>query len=170
MPHSRSKLYPIFATLLLLSTSSPTLADTALRDFSDSWLYRSGKIKDARFPDYVDTYWTQLEEQSRPDSASSEQPNHHWYRKHFTLPQQLETRSISLILSPSELPCKIYLNGHDLGTYESDALPFACELSPYLRFGTDEVNVLALLLINEDHESLAFDPLRIHETAKLKVD
>jgi len=71
-----------------------------------------------------------------------------WYRKHFTLPENTESREISIQFDGVYMDADVWINGHHLGSHPFGYTSFAFDLSPYLNYGKEE-NVLVVRVRNE---------------------
>jgi beta-galactosidase len=67
-----------------------------------------------------------------------------WYRKHFTVPQADQGQRVFVDFDGAMANAKVWLNGQYVGTWPYGYNAFRLELTPYLRFGAD--NVLAVQL------------------------
>lgn len=71
-----------------------------------------------------------------------------WYRKHFTLPKNLEGKVISILFDGVYMNADVWINGHHLGNYPYGYTAFGFELSGFLNFG-DKENIIAVEVKNE---------------------
>lgn len=74
-----------------------------------------------------------------------------WYRKHFTLPIADRAKRVFLDFDGAMAYAQVWLNGHYLGTWPYGYSSFRMELTPYLKFGQE--NVLAVRLDTEKWDS-----------------
>jgi beta-galactosidase len=74
-----------------------------------------------------------------------------WYRKHFTLPATEKTMRVFVDFDGAMAYAQVWLNGHYLGTWPYGYSSFRMELTPYLKFGQE--NVLAVRLDTEKWDS-----------------
>jgi len=74
-----------------------------------------------------------------------------WYRKHFVMPKEDSGKQIYLDFDGAMAYAKIYLNGNSVGTWPYGYSSFRMDLTPYLKFGGD--NVLAVYLNTENWDS-----------------
>jgi beta-galactosidase len=74
-----------------------------------------------------------------------------WYRKHFTMPAGDSTREIFLDIDGAMAYSEVWLNGQFIGGWPYGYTSFRLELTPYLKFG--EQNVLAIRLDNPPDSS-----------------
>ncbi len=69
-----------------------------------------------------------------------------WYRKTFSLPQNLRGKKVFIEFQAARQVAEVYLNGHFLGVSKTGFIPFGFDLTPWLRF--DAPNVLAVMCDN----------------------
>ncbi|MFZ4399461.1 MAG: beta-galactosidase GalB [Bacteroidales bacterium] len=74
-----------------------------------------------------------------------------WYRKHFTLPTTDEGRQIFIDFDGAMANAQIWLNGHYVGSWPYAYSSFRIDLTPYLKFGKE--NVIAVRLDTEKWDS-----------------
>lgn len=118
--------------------------------FNDGWLFMLGDDAKASSPDFDDTKWCMLdvphdwsiEQQLSPDMASCQgylPGGIGWYRKHFSVSDQLEKHYIyfEAIYNRST----VWINGHELGHRPNGFVSFMYDLTPYLREGDNVLSV-----------------------------
>jgi len=74
-----------------------------------------------------------------------------WYRKHFTLPAIDEGKRIFIDFDGAMAYAQVWLNGQYIGTWPYGYSSFRMELTPYLKFGHE--NMIAVRLDTEKWES-----------------
>lgn len=74
-----------------------------------------------------------------------------WYRKHFTLPKEDRDKKIYIDFDGAMAYAKVFCNGHYVGTWPYGYNSFRMDLTPYLKFGGE--NVLAVRLDTEKWDS-----------------
>ena len=74
-----------------------------------------------------------------------------WYRKHFVIPASDKGKMIFIDFDGAMANAKVWLNGHYVGEWPYGYSSFRLELTPYLKFG--EENVIAVRLDTEDFDS-----------------
>jgi beta-galactosidase len=114
-------------------------------------------------PDFDDSGWRQL---NLPHDWAIEGPfdlngagetgklpywGQAWYRKHFTLPGSDEGRRIFLDIDGAMSYSSVWINGHLAGGWPYGYSSYELELTPYLKYGSD--NVLSIRLDNPPHSS-----------------
>ncbi len=67
-----------------------------------------------------------------------------WYRRRFTVPEADQGRRIFIDFDGAMANAKVYLNGQEVGGWPYGYQPFRLELTPHVRFGSQ--NVLAVRL------------------------
>ncbi|TWO34531.1 glycoside hydrolase family 2 protein [Seonamhaeicola sediminis] len=74
-----------------------------------------------------------------------------WYRKHFMLPAEDANKKVFIEFEGVRQIADVYINGKFLGQNQTGFIPFGFDLTPYLKFG--ENNVLAVKVNNDrgDH-------------------
>ncbi|WP_089382867.1 glycoside hydrolase family 2 protein [Lutibacter agarilyticus] len=83
-----------------------------------------------------------------------------WYRKHFKLPIVDSGKKVYIEFESVRQIADVYVNGHFLGQNQTGFIPFGFDLTPYLKFGSEE-NIIAVK-VNNDRNSDNFrdnDPL-----------
>jgi beta-galactosidase len=74
-----------------------------------------------------------------------------WYRKHFTVPATDNKKQIFIDFDGAMAYAQVWLNGKYVGTWPYGYSSFRMDLTPYIRFG--EENVIAVRLDTEKWES-----------------
>ncbi len=69
-----------------------------------------------------------------------------WYRKHFKAPADWAGKKIIIEFEAVRQVAEVYLNGKRIGSNSSGFVPFAFDLTPYLKIG--QPNVLAVMCDN----------------------
>ena len=136
-------------------------ARTALA-FDSGWLFRRGDFATAALPAFDDSAWRRVD---LPHDWSAEGPfaaehgsgNGYapagvaWYRKHFSLPADLEGKVGAIEFDGVYDHAEIWLNGHLAGGRPYGYSSFECPLTPYVRTGAAD-NVVA---VRVDHSRFA---------------
>lgn len=71
-----------------------------------------------------------------------------WYRKTFTLPESMSEKKISIDFEGVYAHSEVYVNGNLIGEYPSGYTGFAYDITPYVSFGDDSPNVIAVKVQN----------------------
>ncbi|WP_413666573.1 beta-galactosidase GalB [Mucilaginibacter sp. Mucisp86] len=74
-----------------------------------------------------------------------------WYRKHFSIPEADRGKRVFVDFDGAMAYARVWLNGHYLGTWPYGYNSFRMDLTPYLKFGGE--NVLAVNLNTEKWDS-----------------
>ena len=69
-----------------------------------------------------------------------------WYRKTFTLPSSSNNKKIFIDFDGVYMNSSVYINGHFLGTRPNGFISFEYDLTPYLKFGSN--NIIAVKVDN----------------------
>ncbi|MEH7255154.1 sugar-binding domain-containing protein, partial [Neobacillus niacini] len=70
-----------------------------------------------------------------------------WYRKSFTIPAENAGKKVFIEFEAARQAAEVYLNGVKLeGKNENGSIPFGYDLTPYIKFG--EENVIAVMVDN----------------------
>lgn len=73
-----------------------------------------------------------------------------WYRKYFTLPKTDNGKKVFIEFESVRQIADVYINGVFLGQNKTGFIPFGFDLTPYLKFG--EENVIAVKVNNDREE------------------
>lgn len=73
-----------------------------------------------------------------------------WYRKHFKLDESLATKKVFVEFEGARHAAFVYINGQKVGQYEHGVNPFGFDISPFVKFGPTEDNVLAVKVDNRE--------------------
>ena len=90
-----------------------------------------------------------------------------WYRKHFTLPASARGKHVSVQFDGAMSNSTVWINGQKVGGRPYGYESFALDLTPYLKFGED--NVLAVRLAPEDQSSRWYPGAGIYRNVWLNV-
>lgn len=131
-------------------------------DFDSDWRFRQGDFASAPMPAFDDADWRRIE---LPHDWSSEGPfgpefasgtgyapgGIGWYRKHFRLDSSEKGKVAAIEFDGIYNHAQVWLNGHFVGGRPYGYSSFECDLTPHLRFGSNE-NVIA---VRADHSRFA---------------
>ena len=90
-----------------------------------------------------------------------------WYRKGFTVPANLSDKKVFIEFDGAFRDSYTYLNGKLLGNHESGYTSFGYDLTPYIKFGGE--NVLAVKLNGELNEGWWYEGRGIHRPVHLVI-
>lgn len=162
----------ILFSLLMLSACSLVQSESDLPkgnrekfNFNLDWRFIKDNPQDAFLAKYDDASWTRV---SCPhtfndiDTFDDLSPGHHdgesnqwrgtvWYRKTFTLPESEKGKKVYIEFEGVRQIADVYINGKYLGKNQTGFIPFGFDLTPYIKFG--EENVIAVKANNDrgDH-------------------
>ena len=163
---------PILLLLTLISISGvfgqsysekPKLID-------DHWYFHRGGAQRAEQPEFDDASWRvidlphdwsveDLPETTSPfDRDAISQANGGfttggtgWYRKKLFFGEDMKEKIITILFEGIYMNAECWLNGHSLGSHPYGYTSFAFDITPYIRFGGE--NVLAVKVRNEGENS-----------------
>jgi beta-galactosidase len=153
-------------------------ADRRIR-ITDGWRFFKGEAAGAEQTAFKDTAWRALD---LPHDWAIEGPfdrkfNPHdgglpffgvaWYRKHFTIPASAKGKYFSVQFDGAMSNSTVWINGEKVGGRPYGYESFALDLTPYLKFG--EENVLAVRLAPEDQSSRWYPGAGIYRNVWLNV-
>ncbi len=86
-----------------------------------------------------------------------------WYRKHFKLPASDTGKKVFIEFESVRQIADVYINGQHLGQNQTGFIPFGYDLTPHLKFGSD--NIIAVKVNNDrgDHFRKNFPLVWNHE-------
>jgi beta-galactosidase len=145
---------------LSLASAFPAHA-RSVRDFDAGWLFSRGDFASAMMPAFKDTDWQAV---TLPHDWSSDGPfakeggsgngfapgGLGWYRKHFSVAQNFSNQCVSGEFDGIYDFSEVWMNGQYVGGRPYGYSSFACDLTPFLKSGGD--NVLA---VRVDHSRFA---------------
>lgn len=70
-----------------------------------------------------------------------------WYRKHFVTPKEWTGKRIFIEFEGVRFGARVFINGHEMGWGENGVMAFGFELTPYIKYGKE--NVLAVFVDND---------------------
>ncbi len=153
-----SPLLQKLLTATALLAASVALADEtkplARQSFDADWAFVLGDQPGAESPAFLDTAWRRLDV-PHDWSAEADFSQQHasatgflpggigWYRKSFSLPQELKGRVITVTFDGVYRDSDVWINGVHLGHSPSGYVGFTYDLTAHLRFD-GQPNVLAV--------------------------
>jgi beta-galactosidase len=127
--------------------------------FDFDWLFTRGDPSGAELPAFADASWTAVDlphdwsiEGSYSETEPASGPGGYlptgigWYRKRFSVQASDRDRIVTLEFDGVYQNSEVWINGHSLGTRPYGFIPFACEITPWLRFGAE--NLVAVRVDN----------------------
>jgi beta-galactosidase len=162
------KFLNIFSTVvaafffLALPVRSPAADARITEDFDANWLFSKGDFAAAMMPAFNDGNWRSL---NVPHDWSSEGPfsaeygsgNGYasggigWYRKHFRLDAAQKSQLVAIEFDGVYDHSEVWINGQFVGTRPFGFSSFQFDLTPFVKFGSDD-NVVA---VRVDHSRFA---------------
>ncbi len=153
----------ILGGLALCTTLDPEAGPRIRRRFDSDWRFHRGDAPEAREAGFDDSAWRQadlphdwsVEDLPAPAEHGPFDPDSvgggavgftvggvGWYRKSFTLPEDLGGKRITLTFDGVYMDAELWLNGTPVGSHPYGYTAFEVDLTPHLRFG--EANELAV--------------------------
>jgi beta-galactosidase len=126
-------------------------------NFNVGWRFFKGPVPDAENPAYEDHNWEIVNLphglELLPDEASGSinYQGEAWYRKKFSVPQELEGRKVYLNFEAIMGKSKVWINGKLAGENFGGYLPLIIDATDFLHYGTTK-NCIAVLTDNSDDE------------------
>lgn len=123
-------------------------------NFNVGWRFYKGSAKNAEYTGFDDSNWQlvstphTLELNPSEASGSTNYQGEAWYRKHFTIPQNISTKKLVIHFEAIMGKSKVWLNGELLSTHYGGFLPFSVDISDKMLKGKE--NVLAVWADNSD--------------------
>ncbi len=153
----RIPLLLCFLIIVLHLTSSAQVRSRV--DFDKGWHFHLGDLKGAESPDMGDTQWRTLnlphdwsiegtfsaDYPARPDGGALP-GGIGWYRKTFTVPASSKNKKVYIDFDGVYQRSTVWINGHELGFRPNGYISFRYELTPYLKFGGQ--NIIAVKVDN----------------------
>jgi beta-galactosidase len=134
-------------------------AGRSRQTFDFGWRFTRGDPAGAEMPDFSDAAWRELDlphdwsiEGPYDEDAPSSGPGGYlptgigWYRKHFTIPESDRGRIALLEFDGVYQNSEVWINGHALGKRPYGFVPFAYELTQFLKYGAE--NTVAVRVDN----------------------
>ncbi|MBN2841972.1 MAG: hypothetical protein JXM68_02715, partial [Sedimentisphaerales bacterium] len=147
-------ILPAFVCLLSITVNLSGQSSRELWNFNYSWLMAKGDHVGAELADFDDSTWQEVSLPRAWNEDEAFRLDIHdlstgicWYRKHFTLPEELAGNKIFLEFEGIRQGGEIYLNGSYAGRHENGAMAFGLDISELVKFG-EENNVIALRIDN----------------------
>ena len=128
-------------------------------NFNNDWLYHEGDVKGAEAADYSDEEWLYV---NLPHSTIHYTPDNYyqkdlgifWYRKHFTVPQEMQGKKLYITFEAAMQAAEVWVNGEKIGTHQGGYTSFVFDLTDKVTYG--EENVIAVRI--DTRPNTAFNP------------
>lgn len=123
-------------------------------DFNVGWRFHKGQLDNAQLFYFDDSNWDivntphGLELITTQASGSNNYQGEAWYRKHFSIPTEIENKRLIVHFEAIMGKCKVWLNGKLIATHFGGYLPFSVDISNKINKG--EENIIAIWADNSD--------------------
>ncbi len=147
---------------LLFTTVLPASAARVVTPFDSDWRFLKADAPGAEAPAFADATWRKLDlphDWSIEGPFAKENPTGGagaflpsgigWYRKSFTLLESAAGQRIAVEFDGVMANSTVWLNGKELGQRPNGYVSFRYDLTPYLQFGPEKTNVLAVRADNQ---------------------
>ena len=148
------------------------------QNFDANWKFYLGDAGNAQTSNFDDSKWRNI---SLPHDYSIEQEYSKqmeaesgylpggtgWYRKHFTVGEELKGKEIRLDFDGVYMNSTVYINGEELGTHPYGYTPFSFDLTDHIKFG--EENVIAVKVDHKTPSSRWYSGSGIYRSVNLTV-
>lgn len=148
------------------------------QNFDANWKFYLGDAGNAQTSNFDDSKWRNI---SLPHDYSIEQEYSKqmeaesgylpggtgWYRKHFTVSNDLKGKEIRLDFDGVYMNSTVYINGEELGTHPYGYTPFSFDLTDHIKFG--EENVIAVKVDHKTPSSRWYSGSGIYRSVNLTV-
>lgn len=166
MCQCRISVTVLVAAVFSLLATGCTIAETNFqtlrsRDLCFDWKFFKGDTANAQQMNFDDSDWTDVDlphdwsiaEPKDRENSGSKQNGYFsggigWYRKHFRLSPTDESRQVYVQFDGIYHNSEVWINEHSLGVRPYGYISFQHDLTPYVKFGQD--NVLAVRVDNSE--------------------
>ncbi|HQE35136.1 MAG TPA: glycoside hydrolase family 2 TIM barrel-domain containing protein [Flavobacterium alvei] len=141
----------VFATAAVFSQGRKTI------NFDANWQFTKGEIAGAEKPTFNDKAWRTLDvphDWSIEGAYDRENPSARgggylptgigWYRKTFQLDATDANKILTIVFDGVMANSDVWINGKHLGKRPYGYISFTYDLTPYLNFGKEKTNVIAV--------------------------
>ena len=150
---------PMLLLFIFFSPKSFGQSPRSRMDFDKGWHFHLGDLKGAEKADLNDATWRALDlphDWSIEGKFSKDNPatpdggalpgGIGWYRKSFTIPATSKDKKVYIDFDGVYQKSTVWINGHELGFRPNGYISFRYDLTPYLKFGGN--NVIAVKVDN----------------------
>ncbi len=123
-------------------------------NINPGWRLAIGDIAGAESPKFDDSEWKTVtlprahnEDEAYRVLIDNLTDTVAWYRKHFTIPKSAKGKKVFVEFEGARQVADVYINGHHLGAHENGVMAFGFDLTPYIKFGKE--NLLAVRTDND---------------------
>jgi beta-galactosidase len=151
-----SILRRVFFVAMVLQTSIAVWARTTIA-FDNDWRFFKGDKPGAEELVFDDFTWSQINvphdwsiegpfaQTNKTGGAGAFLPSGiAWYQKEFILPAELSNECVLIEFDGAMAHSTVWVNGHKLGYRPNGYVGFQYDLTPYLKFGQNVTNVVAV--------------------------
>src|SRR5215216_2487671 len=147
----------IILSCLLSITLLSVNAQRVILSFDKDWKFLKGDASGAEQVSFADGSWQQVDV---PHDWSIEGPYDRnnktgrgggflpngiaWYRKQFTVPEEYAKRTVAVEFDGVMANSDVWINGQHLGKRPFGYVSLYYDLTPYLKFGKNNQNVIAV--------------------------
>lgn len=135
-----------FAIVCLMLLSTLLTSARERYNFNPGWLIAIGEQSGAESPSYDDSQWKQINlpyalnvDEAFKVPIKEMTDTVAWYRKHFKLPAFAKDKKIFVEFEGVRQGGEFYINGHKLGLHENGVMAVGFDITPYVKFGKDNV-------------------------------
>ncbi|TRZ42251.1 beta-galactosidase [Robertkochia solimangrovi] len=145
----------------MINAQSPEITEQRKQLFDHDWKFSPGDHPDARNYDFEDEQWQDIIlphdwsvqfpiEASNPSAGAGGyfKNGMGWYRKEFNVSENLKGKKVSIQFGGVYMNAEVFINGRSLGIHPYGYTPFSYDLTPYLKYG--EQNVLSVKVDNSE--------------------
>ncbi|HEY9003159.1 MAG TPA: beta-galactosidase GalB [Mucilaginibacter sp.] len=149
----------ILLLFVLFNVKAFSQSPRSRMDFDKGWRFHLGDIKGAEKTDVKDADWRALDlphDWSIEGKFAKDNPatpdggalpgGIGWYRKSFTVPAASKDKKVYIDFDGVYEKSTVWINGHELGFRPNGYISFEYDLTPYLKFGGN--NVIAVKVDN----------------------
>lgn len=144
----------VIVAMICAMLSTTTLQARDSYNFNPGWLVKTGDMAGAEKSTYNDTDWKRIslphafnEDEAYRVGIAQMTDTVAWYRKHFSIPSSEKGKKVFLEFEGVRQGADFYLNGHHIGLHENGVMAVGFDVTPYIRFGKD--NVVAVRTDND---------------------
>ncbi|WP_050699315.1 discoidin domain-containing protein [Anaeromassilibacillus senegalensis] len=128
-------------------------------NFNNDWRYRKGDVKGAEAEDFSDEDWLYVNLPHStihytPDNYYQKDLGVYWYRKHFTVSQEMQGQKLLLTFEAAMQASEVWINGESVKTHQGGYTSFVIDITDKVRYG--EENVIAVRI--DTRPNAAFAP------------
>lgn len=136
-------------------------AQRVIQSFDNDWRFMQGDTSGAEKTTFSDASWRKLDvphdwsiegaydRNNKTGRGGGYLPNGiGWYRKQFTIPVEYAKRKTAIEFDGIMANSDVWINGHHLGKRPFGYVAIHYDISPYLKFGNNNTNTIAVKIDN----------------------